>query len=92
MKKVFYLVFVTLMFSCGTPKNRTITSEVDDTMGTVSFTISNDYGSVKTSTEKITYQKVVLEGHDYYYRYNHNNHGGVTDLCHSGNCRKCNEK
>lgn len=88
MKKIFFIITSILLLS--------ITSCVHDE-GNCTETIDisdnncDEYIIIKTPFE-YKYKKLVIDGHDYYFRSWQTRGGHGSDLVHNPNCRQCQYK
>ena len=90
MKKIFFIITSILLLSitsctCGNyEKNCTETIDISDN-NDIEYLVIKYYHDYK-------YKKLVIDGHDYYFRSWQTRGGHGSDLVHNPNCRKCQYK
>lgn len=86
MKKIFLTIICLLLLVACTVDNPANCNETID--------VDNDnnveYVEIKSYFNNYQYRKIVVEGHDYYFRGWHTRGGHGSDLVHNPNCRACN--
>ena len=88
MKKLFFILmaFITIaLVSCCQPEN------MDECCNDVTIIRNSDnveYVLIKDWFD-FKYEKIVIEGHDYYFRGWATRGGHGSDLVHNPNCRQC---
>lgn len=88
MKKLFFILmaFIAIaLVSCCVPENM---DEHCDDVANIRNSDNVDYILIKDWSE-FRYKKIVIEGHDYYFRGWCTRGGHGSDLVHNPNCRQC---
>lgn len=88
MKKLFFILtaFITIaLVSCCPSENM---DECCDDVTDIRNSDNVEYILIKDWTE-FRYEKIVIEGHDYYFRGWPTRSGNGSDLVHNPNCRQC---
>ena len=86
MKKIFILLSLCIVFltSCVCEEEGNC-NETIDVYNTGEF----EYVKIKGAMYEYNYKKIVVEGHDYYFREWATKYGHGSDLVHNPNCKAC---